>query len=148
MYVPSQLCSPVMVANSYSERWHTWTASLWLLAGITAFTTLFIFFFLPETLSSNILLRRAQRLRTHTGNSLYRSQSEMDTPTTSFGAMIFKQIVDDLKISCMDPVIIFVNIHTMLIYGILYLWFEFFPFGRSKLSNLATCIPWLTYIPF
>lgn len=133
-----------MVANSYSERWHTWTASLWLIAGITAFTTLFIFFLLPETLSSNILLRRAQRLRAHTGSPSYRSQSEMDTPTTSFGAMIFKQIMDDLKLSCTDPVIIFVNIHTMLIYGILYLWFEFFPFGKTKLSNLATFIPWLT----
>ncbi|KZN83571.1 Caffeine resistance protein [Penicillium chrysogenum] len=128
MFVPSYIYALVMVANSHSERWHTWTASLWLLSGITAFTTLFIFFLLPETLSSNILLRRAQRLREHTGNPLYRSKSEMDTPTTSFGAMIFKQTVDDLKLSCMDPVIIFVNIHTMLIYGILYLWFEFFPF--------------------
>ena len=30
----------------------------------------------------------------------------------------------------MDPVILLVNIHTMLIYGVLYLWFEFFPFGK------------------
>jgi len=30
----------------------------------------------------------------------------------------------------MDPVILFVNIHTMLIYGVLYLRFEFFPFGK------------------
>ncbi|KAJ5422004.1 hypothetical protein N7491_010449 [Penicillium cf. griseofulvum] len=84
-------------------------------------------FLLPETLSSNILLRRAQRLRAQTRNPLYRSQSEM-APTTSFGTMIFEQTVNDIKISCVDPVIIFVNIHTMLIYGILYLWFEFFPF--------------------
>jgi DHA1 family multidrug resistance protein-like MFS transporter len=110
-----------MVAKSYSERWHTWTTSLWLLAGTIAFTTLFIFFFLSDTLSSNILLRRAKRLRTQTRNPLNRSQSEMDTPTTSFGAMVFKQTLDDLKISCTDPVIIVVNIHTMLIYGILYL---------------------------
>jgi DHA1 family multidrug resistance protein-like MFS transporter len=132
MFVPSQLYALVMVTNSYSDRWHTWTASLWLLAGITAFTTLFIFFFLPETLSSNILLRRAQRLRTQTRNPLYQSQSEMEV-TTSLGAMIIEQTVNDLKISCMDPVIIFVNIHTMLIYGILYLWFEFFPFGKTIL---------------
>ncbi|KAJ5123379.1 hypothetical protein N7448_009476, partial [Penicillium atrosanguineum] len=128
VFVPSQLYTLLMVANSCSERWQTWTASLWLLAGITAFTTLFIFFLLPETLSSNILLRRAQRLRTQTRNPSHRSQFEMDAPRTSLGVMIFEQIVNDLKISCMDPVIIFVNIHTMLIYGILYLWFEFFPF--------------------
>lgn len=141
MFVPSHLYALVMVANSHSERWHTWTASLWLLSGITAFTTLFIFFLLPETLPSNILLRRAQRLRTQTGNSLYRSQSEMDISTTNFGTMILKQTVNDFRISCMDPVIIFVNIHTMLIYGILYLWFEFFPFGKTIQSNSATFTP-------
>ncbi|KAM4055767.1 hypothetical protein HRG_015124 [Hirsutella rhossiliensis] len=32
-------------------------------------------------------------------------------------------------LSCTDPVILSVNIHIMLIYGLLYLWFEFFPFG-------------------
>ncbi|KAJ5195394.1 uncharacterized protein N7498_008832 [Penicillium cinerascens] len=131
LYAVSGVCGPILgpiFGTLVIERWHTWTASLWLLAGITAFTTLFIFFLLPETLSSNILLRRAQRLRAQTRNPLYRSQSEMNAPTTSFGAMLFEQTVNDLKISCMDPVIIFVNIHTMLIYGILYLWFEFFPF--------------------
>ncbi|OQE12863.1 hypothetical protein PENFLA_c060G03297 [Penicillium flavigenum] len=143
LYAVSGVCGPILgpiFGTLVIERWHTWTASLWLLSGITGFTTLFIFFLLPETLSSNILLRRAQRLREHTGNPLYRSKSEMDTPTTSFGAMIFKQIVDDLKLSSMDPVIVFVNIHTMLIYGILYLWFEFFPFGKTNLRNSATYI--------
>lgn len=55
--------------------------------------------------------------------------------------MILKQTVNDFRISCMDPVIIFVNIHTMLIYGILYLWFEFFPFGKTIQSNSATFTP-------
>lgn len=68
----------------------------------------------------------------------------MDISTTSFGTMILKQTVNDFRISCMDPVIIFVNIHTMLIYGILYLWFEFFPFGKTIQSNSATFTPWLT----
>lgn len=37
---------------------------------------------------------------------------------------------DDIKLACLDPVILFVNVHTMLVYGVLYLWFEFFPFGK------------------
>jgi DHA1 family multidrug resistance protein-like MFS transporter len=128
---------------SSSERWHTWTATLWLLAGMTAFTTMFTFFFLPETLSSNILLRRAQRIRRQTGDLTYRSQSEVHAPTTDFFSMLLKQTVDDLKLSCMDPVILFINIQTMFIYGILYLWFEFFPFGM-KLYAVPTSSSRLT----
>jgi DHA1 family multidrug resistance protein-like MFS transporter len=37
---------------------------------------------------------------------------------------------NDLKLACLDPVILFVNMNTMLVYGVLYLWFEFFPFGK------------------
>lgn len=37
---------------------------------------------------------------------------------------------NDIKLACLDPVILFVNMHTMLVYGVLYLWFEFFPFGK------------------
>lgn len=114
------------------ERWKTWTATLWLLSGVTAFTTVFIFFLLPETLYSNILLRRAQRLRDQTGNPAYQSQADIDTPQSNLAIRIVKQTMDDFKLSCMDPVILFVNMHTMLIYGVLYLWFEFFPFGMSQ----------------
>lgn len=92
---------------------------------------MFIFFLLPETLSTNILLRRAQRLRRQTGDPAYQSQAELDTPGASLAVRIARQTVDDFKLSCTDPVILFVNMHTMLIYGILYLWFEFFPFGGS-----------------
>lgn len=44
---------------------------------------------------------------------------------------------NDLKLAFSDPVILFVNMHTMLLYGVLYLWFEFFPFGNL---NPPQCI--------
>ncbi|KFY01222.1 hypothetical protein V490_01019 [Pseudogymnoascus sp. VKM F-3557] len=108
-------------------RWNTWTAALWLIAGITGFTTIFIFFFMPETLSSNILHRRERRLREQ--SNIPQSQLPLE-PAAKRGFLldILHQTIDDFKISCMDPVVLFVNIHTMLIYGILYLWFELFPF--------------------
>lgn len=129
------LCYRLAVADDlYRERWDTWAATLWLLAGITALTTVFIFFLLPETLYSNILYRRAKRRRAQTGNPAYRSQAEIDTPKMNLATRIGKQTVDDFKLSCMDPVILFVNMHTMLIYGVLYLWFEFFPYGEYILA--------------
>ncbi|GKZ34126.1 GTPase-activating protein [Aspergillus brasiliensis] len=131
LYAVSGVCGPILgpiLGTLVIQRWHTWTATLWLLSGVTAFTTVFIFFLLPETLSTNILLRRAQRLRHQTKDPAYQSQAELDTPGANLATRIVRQTVDDFKLSCTDPVILFVNMHTMLIYGILYLWFEFFPF--------------------
>ncbi|KAH7273204.1 major facilitator superfamily domain-containing protein [Fusarium solani] len=123
-YAVSGVCGPILgpiFGTLAITRWKTWTATLWLLAGITAFTTIFIFFFLPETLMANIQHRRACRLQQE--NTQGKNHS-----LRSFFLGVARQTVDDFKLSCMDPVILFVNIHTMLIYGILYLWFELFPF--------------------
>lgn len=119
-----------LLTTLYSTRWNTWAATLWLLAGITAFTTVFIFFFLPETLSFNILRRRARRLRVQRDRPHDPYPVEPDAKSRNFFLDIVYQTVDDFKLSCTDPVILFVNVHTMLIYGVLYLWFEFFPFGK------------------
>lgn len=104
----------------YRERWDTWTAILWLLSGIAAFTTVSTFFFLPETLSENILLRRAKRLREQTGNPAYHSEAEVQSPTTNLALRIIKDMDNNLKLACLDPVILFININTMLVYSILY----------------------------
>ncbi|CAI7570080.1 unnamed protein product [Penicillium pancosmium] len=131
LYAVSGVCGPILgpiLGTLVVDRWDTWAATLWLIAGVTALTTVFIFFLLPETLYTNILYRRARRLRVQTGNPAYQSQAELDTPKTNLTMRIGKQVIDDFKLSFMDPVILFVNLHTMLIYGILYLWFEFFPY--------------------
>lgn len=117
----------------YRLQWGTWRASLWLLAGIAAFSLVFTFMFLPETLYDNILLRRARKLRRETGDNTIRSQSEVDTENPSISLRIAKQVVQDFKMSFADPIIIFINLYTMLIYGVLYVWFEFFPFGKTSL---------------
>ncbi|KAM3499453.1 hypothetical protein MY10362_007284 [Beauveria mimosiformis] len=130
LYAVSGVCGPILgpvCLSRWIKRWKTWTATLWLLSGITAFTTVSTFFFLPETLASNILLRRAKRLRAQTGNPAYQSETEIQ-PGENLAARIVKDIGNDLKLACLDPVILFVNLHTMLVYGVLYLWFEFFPF--------------------
>ncbi|WVO17501.1 hypothetical protein L204_105194 [Cryptococcus depauperatus] len=131
LYAVSGVCGPILgpiLGTVVIKRWRTWTATLWLLSGITALTTVSTFFFLPETLSSNILLRRAKRLRAQTGNPAYQSEAEIQSPNENFAVRIVKEMGNDLKLACLDPVILFVNLHTMLVYGVLYLWFEFFPF--------------------
>lgn len=75
-------------------------------------------------------MRRAKRLRAQTGNPAYQSEAEILSPSQNLAVRIVMDMRDDLKLACMDPVILFVNLHTMLVYGVLYLWFEFFPFGK------------------
>lgn len=86
---------------------------------------------MPETLSSNILRRRAERLQKQ-GNKLLSQPLLKSAAKGNLFLDILCQAIDDFKISCMDPVVLFVNIHTMLIYGVLYLWFELFPFGEPQ----------------
>ncbi|EED12734.1 caffeine resistance protein, putative [Talaromyces stipitatus ATCC 10500] len=131
MYVFSGLCGPVfgpLLGTSVILRWNTWAAALWLIAGMSALSTVFLFFFLPETLPANILLRRAKQLRETTGDSRYHSPSETKNKKGNVFVEMIEQIAVDFRLSFIDPIILFVNIHTMLIYGILYLWFEFFPY--------------------
>ena len=89
---------------------------------------------MPETLASNILRRRAQRLKEQSDKQ--QAQAPLESATSLAGFFlksVMHQTVEDLKLSCVDPVVLFINIHTMLIYGVLYLWFEFFPFGKRQL---------------
>lgn len=79
---------------------------------------------MPETLMANIQHRRDCRMQ--------QGNTQKVLPLRNISLQIVRQTADDFKLSCLDPVILFVNLHTMLIYGILYLWFELFPFGESQ----------------
>jgi DHA1 family multidrug resistance protein-like MFS transporter len=92
---------------------------------------------LPETLYSNLLHRRAQRVRRVTSDFSWVSQGEIDQGDAHILNSMGVGILEDFRMSFADPVILFVNLHTMLIYGVLYLWFEFFPFGRPGLPRVV-----------
>lgn len=88
---------------------------------------LLFLFFLPETQPTTILLHRAARLRTRTGNPRIRTQTEIDRRGISFGASLLDSIIKPIEISIKDPAVFFVNLYTALTYGIYYSFFEVFP---------------------
>jgi DHA1 family multidrug resistance protein-like MFS transporter len=63
------------------------------------------FFCLPETSASNILLRRAARLRKASGNDKIRSQTEIDRQGITFGKIAFDAVVKPIEISLKDPAV-------------------------------------------
>ena len=83
--------------------------------------------FMPETSASNILLRRARRLRKLTGDSRLQSQSEIDQRNLSASSVLFSALVRPMEIMLKDPSIFFVNLYTGYFYGVFYTFFEVFP---------------------
>lgn len=86
-----------------------------------------MFFFLPETSSATILLRRAQRLRKIYNNDHFMAQSEIDQRNMKVSAVAIDALIKPLEITIKDPAVLFVQIYTAIIYGIYYSFFEVFP---------------------
>src|ERR1700742_665080 len=81
----------------------------------------------PETSSSNILLRRARRLRKLTGDERLQSQSEIDQRNMSGSKILTSALIRPMEIMLKDPSIFFVNVYTGYFYGVFYTFFEVFP---------------------
>ncbi len=110
----------------------------------------FILMFLtfPETSASNILLRRARRLRNFTGNEMLKSQSEIDQGSKTLNHIVIEALWRPIQICMQDPAVLFTNIYTSYIYGIYYSYFEAFPlvyigkygFNLGELGVTFVCI--------
>lgn len=103
-------------------RWSTWEM-LWMSGPIW----IAMFLLLPETSSSTILLRRAQRLRAATGNPAFKSQSEIDEADMTARHIATEFLWRPMQTMLFDPSIAFTAVYTALIYGIYYSFFECFP---------------------
>lgn len=107
-----------------AKNWH-W--SLWEILWLAGPVFLSVMFFLPETSSPNILLRRASRLRKITGNPNLKSQSEIDQSKLTVNEVIVDNLWRPFQINIQDPAVLFTSVYVALIYGIYYSFFEVFP---------------------
>ncbi len=107
-----------------AQNWH-W--SLWILVWMAAPVVVLLLVLMPETSTSNILLRRAKRLRKLTGGPHLQSQSEIDQKQLTASGILISALVKPIEITLKDPAIAFVNFYTALFYGIYYTFFEVFP---------------------
>ena len=109
------------VLGGFAAQANGWKWPILELTWISAFALLVLFFCLPETHSGNILLRRAQRLRTLTGNNQYRSQSEIDQAAEGKIAFLKESLMRPILL-CFEPAVMFSNVYIGLVYSIFYLW--------------------------
>lgn len=94
---------------------------------ISGFALVFLFFLLPETSSSNILFRRARRLRRMTGNTKLKSESEIMSEQMTGNEIVMMILVRPFTLNFHEPMVFLLNLYIALIYGLLYIWFESFP---------------------
>lgn len=122
-------CGPALgpVISGFSVAAENWRWSLWEILWLAGPVFLCMLFFLPETSSQNILLRRAQRLRKLTGDSRLKSASEIEQAKMNPKDLAFDALIRPIQLIVMDPAICFTAVYVALCYGIYYSFFEAFP---------------------
>ncbi|KAE8400578.1 major facilitator superfamily domain-containing protein [Aspergillus pseudonomiae] len=113
-----------------------WRWSLWdvLLASGPG---LILLLFLPETSETNILYRRAQRIRTLSQKEIYKFESEMEVKNTAMLNRLHRALIVPWKLNALDPSIAFTSIYCGLVYAIFYSFFEFFPLVYGNIYNMT-----------
>ena len=92
---------------------------------MSGFSSIFLFFFMPETYTPTILLRRAKRLRKLTGNHELKSLNEIQQEKSVSGMkeagskLVGTYLWRPIRLM-MEPDIFFINIYMGLAYAIFY----------------------------
>jgi DHA1 family multidrug resistance protein-like MFS transporter len=122
-------CGPALgpIISGFSVAAENWRWSQWELLWLAGPIWILMFLCLPETSPSNILLRRARRLRKLTGDSRLKAQSEIDQANISVSHLVRENLLRPNQMMLLDPAIGFTAVYTALVYGIYYSFFEVFP---------------------
>ncbi|CAN8102855.1 unnamed protein product [Discula destructiva] len=138
-WVSAAYCGPALgpLLSGYAVPVMGWRWSLLEVIWAASPVFLAMFFLLPETSASNILLRRAQRLRRLTGSERFMSQSEVDQRNMKTSAVLVDAFIKPLEITLKDPAILFVQVYMAIIYGIYYSFFEVFPLVYPVYYNMS-----------
>jgi DHA1 family multidrug resistance protein-like MFS transporter len=114
------------IIGGFSAPVKGWRWTIWIVTWLCSVVLVMIFFILPETSATNILYKRAKRLREMTGDDRFRSQSEVDAAhhTTKDHLIVLGRA---FTLTFSEPIVFFMDLYTALVYGIFFIWFESFP---------------------
>jgi len=115
-----------------------WTWPIWELMWLSAFCLLFLFFFLPETSATNILVRRTLRLRKLTGDQKLTCEPMLMADGMSSHELVMMCLVRPITLNFHEPMVFLLNLYIALIYGLLYIWLEsYVPPQAAALTQLT-----------
>lgn len=124
------ICGPVFgpIVGGFAAQVRGWRLTVWIVCWLASAVVVVLFFCLPESSASTILLKRAKRLRKATGNRRLKSQSELDGNATSVAKNQIATLGSAFVLTFSEPIVFVMDLYTALLYGILFIWFESFPF--------------------
>ncbi|KAI0044857.1 MFS general substrate transporter [Auriscalpium vulgare] len=115
------------LVGGFANHAHGWRWTIWELLWLSGFTLIVLWFFFPETSHTNILYRRAVRLRKATGNENYRAKSEISSEVYTLNDIVQMMLVRAVLLNFQEPIVLALNLYIALIYALLYCWFESLP---------------------
>lgn len=111
------ICGPVLgpLVGGFAVENETWQWAIWELTWLSGFATVFIFFFLPETSSANILYRKTRRLRKLTGNDKLRCEPELMSEQMTGKDIVMMTLVRPFTLSFREPMVLLLNLYSTLL---------------------------------
>ncbi|CAD6891131.1 unnamed protein product [Tilletia controversa] len=125
----SAVCGPTfgpLIGGFAFDGFQTYRWTLWPLLWLSGGVLIFLIFAMPETSASNILTRRARRLRRVTGNDKLRSTGELQSEHMTGAEVAKMTLVRPFAIMVLDPQVLALNMYIALVYACLYCFFESF----------------------
>ena len=127
------------LVGGFAAQAKGWRWTIWELIWVNSAMLVFIFCFLPETSASNILYRRAKRLRREAGVGSIRAATELESLKLSKKDLAYKTLIRPFVLCFQEPICLLLNTYTALITGLLFTWLESLPivFGGIYGFNLG-----------
>ncbi|KAF2017002.1 MFS general substrate transporter [Aaosphaeria arxii CBS 175.79] len=125
------------IIAGYSVPILGWRWSLWEIV-IAVGPGLLFCLFLPESSATNILHRRARRLRKVMGDATYISEANIKLANSTVASRFYSTLVVPWKINALDPSILFTSLYMGLLYAVFYSFFEFFPLIYGGIYGMST----------
>ncbi|KAF2002849.1 benomyl/methotrexate resistance protein [Amniculicola lignicola CBS 123094] len=155
----SAVCGPVLgpLVGGFAVQAEGWTWTIWELMWLSGFCFVFLFFFLPETSSTNILYRRTRRMRKITGDNRLICEPELMAQNMTGKDIALMVLIRPITLNFTEPMVFLLNLYIALVYGLLYIWFESFPIvfsgiyhfnlGQEGLAFLGLLVGALVVVP-
>ncbi|PPQ94235.1 hypothetical protein CVT25_006661 [Psilocybe cyanescens] len=141
------LCGPVLgpTIGGFAAQNKNWKWPIYELSWIGAAAFVILMFWLPETNAETILLKRARRLRTLTGNPNLYSESEIKQSQMKSSDVLFEALLRPFQLM-IEPAVLYANIYLGLAYAIFYLWFEAFPLVYNDIYHFKLGLSGLPFM--
>lgn len=132
------ICGPVFgpVLGGFAAQAEGWRMTIWIISWLATPTVLVMYFFMPETSASTILYQRARRLREATGATSLKSQSDIDAADYNLRDHL-RILSRAFTLTFSEPIVFLLDLYTALVYGVLFTWFESFPFVFGEIYHFS-----------